>query len=200
MAKVFDEILLKGVRSGKIPAKTQEARDWYREQAKKTGKLNETKLIREDRDRLKNVPTIGSMFMYAYDPKWKDKLPYYDRFPLIFPFRKTKKGFYGINLHYLPLPLRAKLMDSLHDLANNTKYDESTKLKINYQILNGAARFKHFKPCVKQYLNAHVRTKPYYIFPSEWDICLFLPLERFAKAPKSKVWSDSRKIIRGVKP
>ena len=34
VAKVFDDILLKGLRSGQVPARTQDARNWYRDQAK----------------------------------------------------------------------------------------------------------------------------------------------------------------------
>jgi len=30
----------------------------------------------------------GGMYMFLYDPKTKAKLPYFDRFPLIFPFNK----------------------------------------------------------------------------------------------------------------
>ena len=34
MAAIFDDILLKGIRSGKAPARTDAARTWYRDQAK----------------------------------------------------------------------------------------------------------------------------------------------------------------------
>ena len=104
-------------------------------------------------------------------------------------------GFYGINLHYLPPQLRARLMDSLYDITNNTKYDESTKLKITYDVLNSASKFRFFKPTFKHYLNSQVRSKFIEINSTEWDSALFLPTERFMKAKKTKVWSDSRKMI-----
>ena len=86
-------------------------------------------------------------------------------------------------------------MDALYQTANNTRYDESTKLKISYDILNGAAKYKEFRPCVKRYLTSQLRSKFMYIYPSEWDIALFLPTERFQGASKTKVWSDSKKKI-----
>lgn len=199
MAKIFDEILLKGIRSGKVPAREEEARNWYRETAKKYTTINEKSLMTGDVDRLKTRPVIGSMYMLYYDAKHKGTLPYFDRFPLIFPFRKTEDGFIGINLHYLPHKYRAVLMDALYETANNKKFDETTKLKISYDILKNASQYSYFKPCVKRYLTAHVRSKLLYINPSEWDIALFLPTERFDGASKTKVWADSKKIIKGKK-
>jgi len=195
MAKVFDEILVKGVREGKIPAREQQARDWYRTTAKKFSGVTESSLMRSDRNRLKNRPAMGSMYFFMYDAKHKQTLPYWDRFPLIFPFEKAKGGFRGINLHYLPHPLRAQLMDALYDISNNDRYDESTKLKINYKILKNSSNLNYFKPCVKHYLRDHLKSRFLYVYPSEWDIALFLPLERFEKASKTKVWADSRKMV-----
>lgn len=199
-AAVFDELLLKGIRSGNVPARTQSARDWYRDQAKQVSKsqVKDTKLIREmGKERYENRFRIGHMYMFGYDPKHKATLPYYDRFPLIFPINKAKGGFLGINFHYLPLQLRAKLMDSLYDISTNNTYDENTKLKISYGVLNGATKYKEFKPTVKHYLSSHVRTRLVYVHPTEWDIALFLPTAQFQGATQTKVWADSRKIIRG---
>ena len=82
MATVFDTIITQGVRSGQIPARTQGARDWFRETAQKISRLNERELMRGDTSRLTNKTIIGSMYMYYYDPKYKEELEYYDRFPL----------------------------------------------------------------------------------------------------------------------
>lgn len=196
MAILFDEILTKGVRAGQIPARESKARDWYRDTAQTYRRVNENQLMRSDRDRLTARPLIGQMYLFNYDAKHKDTLPYFDRFPLVFPFKKVKGGFYGLNLHYLPLQFRAKLMDSLYDVANNNRYDESTRLRINYNILNSAARFRYFKPCVKHYLTPQLRSRFLYIYPSEWDIALFLPLERFQGATKATVFKDSRQALR----
>jgi len=199
-AKVFDDLLLKGVRAGQIPARTQEARNWYRDQAKGVARagVDENRLIRQmGSERYENRFRLGNMYMFVYDPKHKETLPYYDRFPLIFPINRAKGGILGINLHYLPPQLRAKLMDAIYDVANNERYDETTKVKLSYNILNGASRYKEFKPCVKHYLASQLRTRLVYVNPTEWDIALFLPTERFEKSSRSKVWQDSRKIIRG---
>lgn len=195
MAILFDELLTKGVRAGQIPARTQAARNWYRDAARDFGSVNEKSLMRSDRNRLTANPQVGSMYMFYYDAKHKDTLPYFDRFPLIFPFKKVDGGFMGINMHYLPLQYRAKLMDSLYDLTTNERYDERTKLELSYKLLNSAGKFRYFKPCVKHYLTGQLRSRFMYIYPSEWDMALFLPLERFQGASKTKVWSDTRRAL-----
>jgi hypothetical protein len=144
---------------------------------------------------LTNQLQVGRMYMFQYDPKLKKELPYYDRFPLIFPFQKTPDGFLGINLHYLPYVLRARLMDMLYNYVNDPKLDDNARLRISYNILNSASTNKYIKPCIKRYLTSHIRSQFLYIVPVEWDIALFLPVENFAKATKQQVWADSRKIV-----
>jgi len=194
-AHIFDDLLLKGIKSGQIPARTAEARKWYRQKAKSEGKgIKESSLMR-DADRLTTKPYVGSMYMFLYDPKHKATLPYYDSFPLIFPFEVSKKSFKGINMHYLPLPYRAKLMDALYSITTDKKYDDITSLKLSYQVLKSAAKFRYFKPTVKMYLTNHTRSRLLYVHPTEWDIALFLPTERFVKANKTQVWGDSREML-----
>lgn len=195
MANTFDTIITKGVRAGQIPARTDAAREWYRDAAKQIKRVNEKALINSEGERLTSVLQPGSMYLFRYDPKHKDTLPYYDTVPLIFPFRKVPGGFYGLNLHYLPLNLRAKLMDGLYSYINNNRFDESTKLAMNYKLLSSSAKLRYFAPCVKQYLYSHMDSRFMYIYPSEWDIALFLPLARFEKRTANYVHAQSRKMI-----
>ena len=196
--QIFDDIVTKGMRSGQVPARTKEAREWYRQTTKASVKrVNEKKLM-SDTKRAVMTPKVGSMYLFSYDAKFKDTLPYWDRLPLIFPFKVVKGGFYGINLHYLTPRLRARLMDGLYDLANNGRFDETTKLRMNYQLLNSISKLRYFKPCIKHYLNTQVRSNFMYIYPSERDIAIFLPLARFQKRGANRVYADSEKAIYNV--
>jgi len=145
----------------------------------------------------KNRTVLGKMYMFRYQAKHKDTLPYYDRFPLIFMVDPAPKGFYGINLHYLPPTIRAIFFDKLLDVANNDKFNSKTKLKISYDILNGVTKYKEFQPCFKRYLTAYMRSKPIFVPASEWEAVLFLPSDSFIGAKRDFVWRESRKIIRG---
>ena len=195
VSKVFDELLAQGVRSGQIPARTQQSRDWFRTAARKT-KVTPESVIRSERTRFKNRVTMGKMYLFNYDPKHKATLPYYDRYPLIFPVQPADGGFYGINMHYLPHVLRARLMDALYSLSSNKRYDEKTRLKLSYNILNSVTKYKAFKPTFKRYLTNHVRSRFIEISSAEWDIALMMPLQKFAKASASEVWRDSRKTAK----
>lgn len=194
-AKIFDDILLKGMRSGQIPARTSSAREWYRNKAKEVGKLKETVILRDSKERIRTRFGLGNMYFFMYDPKHKATLPYYDTFPLIFPIEVKPGKILGLNFHYLPLPLRAKLMDALYDNVTNEKYDETTKMKINYGILKSVSKYKEFKPTLKMYLTSHIRSKLIYVNPSEWDIALFLAVAQFEKKSQTQVWAESRKLI-----
>lgn len=167
---------------------------WYNKTATSLKRITPNKVL-ADKDNLMKKVRIGSLYMFIYDPKMKETLPYYDTFPVIFPIKMYKDGFLGINLHYLPPMMRAKLMDALYDLLNNEKMNDTTRLKISYEILNSAAQFNLFKPCVHRYLYTHVLSSFLYIDPENWDKAILLPLERFKKASAQVVWSDSKKKV-----
>lgn len=192
--QAFDQVLAQGLRAGQMPGRTQEARDWFRDTAKKIKDITEGKLLRS-RDALTSQIEIGKMYMFLYDPKMKKELPYYDRFPLVFPISRTPDGFIGINMHYLPYVLRAKLMDLLYNFVSDPKLDDRSRLKISYDILRGASTNKYIKPCIKRYLTSNIRSRFINIVPVEWDIALFLPVENFEKATNTRVWADTRKMI-----
>ena len=195
MATVLFESILK--RAGN---RENLSRDWFRNQAMKTS-MSPNRLMKSDQARLHRIPMIGSMYLFNYDPKLKDVLPYYDTFPLVIPIDSTRtsgfagrggEGFYGLNLHYIPPLLRAKLMDGLYQYVTDDRLSAEARLRITYPMLRRTAQLKYFRPCIKQYLFSHVRTRFFYIEPSEWELAMFLNLARFQKASLDKVYSDSR--------
>ena len=194
MDSIFGKSLQKAIDTATIDKDTDAARQWLRNKAKNLSR-DPSKVINDSNRRAVNNIQIGQMFLFAYEPKLKIELPYYDKYPLIFPIGPKPGGFLGINMHYLPLPLRAQLMDSLYDTVNNLKMDSTTRLQVSYQLLNNASKYKYFKPCVKHYLNSQVSSKLIYIEPKEWDVALFLPLQRFQKSATATVYKDSRRII-----
>tara|TARA_Y100000310_G_scaffold332047_1_gene406837 strand:+ start:10179 stop:10781 length:603 start_codon:yes stop_codon:yes gene_type:complete len=187
----FDKILLDGIRQGQVPARTRAAQTWYRNKAK-SQKTDPSALIREDKARLRSRAAVGNMYFFFYDAKHKKTLPYFDRFPVIFPIKRLSDGYLGMNFHYLPLKQRAVLMNALYSTTTNDKFDESTKLKVSYDILNGAAKYKWFKPTIHRYLSKQLKSRFLYVHPSEWDIALWLPVAQWSGASQSRVWKDSR--------
>lgn len=189
VAYVFDTVLTKGMQAGQVPARTRDAREWYRNTARDIN-VTPNRLMRGNQSKFTRNVEPGNMLLFNYDPKTKNTLPYYDTFPLIFVVGPAEGGFFGLNIHYLPLKQRAMLMDALYETASDSRYDAGTRLKINYSILSKASRFKLFKPCLKHYLSNQIRSRFMQIDSVEWDIALFLPLQRFVGSV-SKVYQDS---------
>ncbi len=190
---VFNNLLLRGIRTGEIPARTKAARDWYRNIAQ--GEVTSSKELLSEKTRLTSKVFPGKMYFFQYWPKHEKTLPYFDTFPLIFPIEMYEDGFLGINFHYLPINLRAKLMDALYTISNNKKFDDKTKLNISYKILASASKYKIFEPTLHRYLASNIKSKFVEVYSSEWDIGLFLPVASFKKANQTKVFRDTRKKL-----
>lgn len=196
MSNLFHSLEIEAFRKG-LTLRTQESRDWFRRRVANLRTINRAQLMKEEPVQLKNRTTVGSMYMFFYDPKHKKTLPYYDSFPLVIVIGPAEGGFLGLNLHYLPPVLRAKFLDSLLDITNNKLYDETTKFKISYEMLQRAAKMKYFKPCLKHYLSSHVSSRFAKVEAPEWEIATFLPTADFQKASKSEIYADSKRKING---
>ena len=191
MAGLFQKLEYEAFRKGITP-RSKESRAWFQKKASQLG-VSRSGIFKEDEILLRSRPAVGSMYMYFYDPKHKETLPYYDRFPLTILVGPAKGGFYGLNLHYLPLDIRAKFLDSLLDTINNQRYDESTRFRLSYSMLQRASKLRAFKPCFKHYLTKHVRSRFAMVQAPEWEIATFLPTADFEKSSSSSVYKDSRR-------
>ena len=197
MATVEESYLDKlknAIKTNSVTAKARAAGNWFRSIVNRTkGKFSDEtpKTILQRSESLVSKSVLGKMYFYSYDPKWKNDLPWYDTFPLVFPIEKYENGFLGLNFHYLAPKHRAILMDQLKMFANNKKYDETTKLKLTYDMLKGFTKIKRARPTVHRYLTSKVKSKFVLVNADEWEVALFLPVERFRKASKKKVWAHS---------
>ena len=190
MAYLIQRIKEQLGESGFSP-RTSEARDWLK--AKVASLAPNRTALMKDGDRLKDKSIIGRMYFYFYDPKTKDMLPYYDRFPLVIPIERYQDGFLGLNLHYISPKQRIILLDKLSHYLNNHSYDESTRINLSYEHLKNASTIYEGIPCVKKYLYKQVKSRFLEITADEWDIAALIPYEYFSGASKNKVWNDSRK-------
>ena len=164
--------------------------EWYRDKIKEFGTPKSLDLIRDGKQAAK--PFFGRLNMFFYDPKLKKTLPYYDRFPLVLPLENYPDGFLGINLHYLPIPLRIRLLDRLVDYSNNNKFDESTRLNVSY---DGLKKIALVRPTIHRYLAGNVMSHFRRIDADEFTVATLLPVQRFKKASAKEVWKESRAIM-----
>ena len=164
--------------------------EWYKDKIREFGKPGALDLIRDGKRASR--PFFGRLNMFFYDPKHKKKLPYYDTFPLVLPIERYPDGFLGINFHYLPIPLRVRLLDRLLDFSNNEEFDETTTIDAAY------ARLKNInliKPTIHRYLAGQTKSDFRRIDADEFTVAVLLPVQRFKKASVREVWKDSRGMI-----
>ena len=164
MAKtVFDKIL--------DTATGPKSFDWYRKQVNNMTTPGAKSLITRGKATLR--PKYGMMNLFGYDAKHKATLPYYDKFPLIFPIEPAKGGFIGINFHYLPFGARVAFLKQLSKYASDNNFDRKTRYMIDW------VNNPYFRKTTKRYLNSQVRTSFLNVPADEMAIAIFLPVARF---------------------
>ncbi len=130
---------------------------------------------------------IGGMFIYTYDPKHKDTLPWYDTLPVVIPIEMYDDGWLGLNLHYLPPMLRARLMDKLIEFRRRALSDRAY-MKLSYKLLTAVVKTDLFAPCIHRYLASHVTSRLIQVSDEYWEEVAMLPLQQFQKRTARTVW------------
>ena len=155
--------------------------NWYKKKvADLSNRISAARLMRDNK--LKKAPTFNKLHFFRYDPKLKATLPYYDIFPLVMPIQAAKGGFLGINFHYLPIPLRMRLLETLDKRGFRGNY---SKLK----------NIREVKPTIKHYLRQQFRSGFLELEEDDYAPSIFMPVAQFRKASASQVWRDSRRMI-----
>jgi hypothetical protein len=164
--------------------------NWYRDKIREFGKPGALDLIRDGRRTTR--PSAFNLNMFVYDPKYKKTLPYYDTFPLVLPLERYSDGFLGLNFHYLPIPLRVRLLDKINTIPEDNQYSERDQLRISYAR---ASTIPMAKAVIKRYLYSHLKSQIRVVSPDEWVIAVLLPVQRFKKASTSKVYNETKKLF-----
>lgn len=174
MADIFTDIR-------KLAGDKQKSTAWYQRKIRELGnRVSARRLINQGA--LRRQPSNGKLNMFFYDPKLKNILPYYDRFPLVLPIDSAKGGFLGLNFHYLPIPLRIKLLEVIDAKGVDSDYSALKKVRL-------------IKPTIKHYLTSHLRSGFLRISEEDFLVASLLPVQDFRKASSARVWRDSRGMV-----
>ena len=197
MAEVQEGLLDRvsdAVRTGKIGQEVRRSARWFHDKVRglkgelrnKFSSTNAAKFYRES-EKINSLVfrkrvSLGDLFCYYYNPKYRDVLPYYDMFPMIMLIGAEKDTFVGINFHYLAPKFRAILLDRV-------------TAKVGKGIINWKkiSKIREIAPTIKRYRFDHIMKKVVPIEENEQEVAIFLPTERFKKASRSQVWSDSKR-------
>ena len=111
-------------RQGRLKKRADSSLRWYLSKLRDAGGSHDERNVATAVSSRQKM-YIGGMYQYVYDAKTKEKLPYWDAFPLIVCINVYADGWLGLNLHYLPPILRAKLLDKLME------YSKSKIMRVN---------------------------------------------------------------------
>ena len=109
----------------------------------------------QDNNVLRTTVRQGHLYFFEYKAKTR-WLPYYDKFPLGYVFKRDADGFYAANFHYLGYKSRVKAMQKL----------ERGLIDIPRVI-------------VHKYLSDYVESLYLDLAPEEWETSVLLPVEDF---------------------
>ena len=189
LSKVSD-----AVRSGTVGKEVKRSAQWFQDKIKglkgevknRFSSTNAAKFYRESEKITDAVfqrrVSLGDLFCYYYNPKYRKTLPYYDMFPMIMLIAAEKETFLGINFHYLRPKWRAILLDRV-----------TAKIGGGLPKWSKLRNIKQIAPTIKRYRFDHIMRKVIPIEEDEHEIAIFLPTERFKKSGKAKVWSESER-------
>lgn len=170
--------LLKLARN-EILNRSKEALNWYKDSvlnAPNKKNINPTDLLKPV-----GSPQVGSLYFFKYDAKHKDKLPYWDMYPVIVCLGPAKGGFYGLNFHYLPPAQRAGMLNALSvasgKFGDGDNKGTDRKLNVSYQIIQNA-KISGYEQCIKHYLNGRYSNMRM-IAPDDWEKIVMLPLQKW---------------------
>jgi hypothetical protein len=161
------------------------------------GHISQIKMLSANQDQLTTQLLPGKMYAFLYDPKLKNELPYFDKFPLIIPWRKDARHFWGINFHYLPYQYRLTLLNKLMQFAQHNKKGEVAMLKFSWNLISSVSKFREAQPAIKCYLHGHVKTRFIQIPPEDWAIATMMPMANFAGDKETNVWKLSKQKMWG---
>ena len=149
---------------------------WYRKNvADISNRVTAAALMRSGK--LNGIPSKGRLNFFFYDPKYKQVLPLYDRFPLVLPLETIPGGFMGLNFHYIRPVQRVSLLNNLQRFATGGM-KASTRIDATY---DGIKNVRITKNMIKKYLYGHVRSSFLRVDFDEAALAVMLPVQQFRK-------------------
>ncbi|AJT61155.1 DNA end protector during packaging [Vibrio phage phi-ST2] len=128
------------------------------------------------RSRKVQRPHKGNMYVFAYDAKHKDKLPYWDKFPCIICLGVEKGYMLGLNLHYIPPKDREKFLTILLRYATTKTVSNTTRLSVDWGRVKNIKFSKHM---VKLYILKRIKGSLEEVKPHDWYNVIHMPLQQF---------------------
>ncbi len=186
--------------------KQERSSDWFKQKIKELSPIapiDRMSLMAQTKTTMQTNKLLpGVMSFFAYDPKHKDVLPYYDKFPLSFVMSIDRTGFTGLNFHYLTIPMRIRLYDAMYTIARQSVNKTTQQvLVLNWKLLSNFSKFPGAAPAVKKYLFSHVQSRFIKVPLEDWKTAILLENAEFKKMSAGNVRTISNQIaLKALKP
>ena len=187
MASEFDNIR---AQAGDV----ERSANWYMKTVRNvaSGMNTPSEVFGSDLGSYAQTLEIGQMYAFKYDPKHKETLPYYDTFPLVVISEPLPTGFSGINVHYIPPLVRARLLGKLME-ASDLDIDIKSKLRSQWGFIRNFSRFPEVRGSIKKYLTRQVQSRMYKVNPVHWKSAIFLDTQQFVGAQAADIYRINAK-------
>lgn len=128
----------------------------------------------------------GKIYTFAYDPKYKDKLSFYDNRPINFilghqePAEGKIPNAFGINLSFIPPKIRSAILDEIRrvfgtmiiqpneEAIRKGKISSIRKMPIDYDLVKMMLAKSGFEFALRSYIYDRMKTPPQIIDYHEW--------------------------------
>jgi len=194
---ILEKIMTAAEDSGHEKIYGKKTLKWYKKYiASKYKTINRSKIRQSSKTRNMINPMKGKMYAFLYTPKHKIKLPYYDRWPLIIPYRPSRMNYiYAYNLHYLHPKLRLKVLYKLSPKFKNMVDKDFVPFRDKIDMMSlGSKNLKNLKACARTYLKSNLVGQPMEFSAETWPAAMFLPVAQFMKVrDKQKIWADIKR-------
>ena len=159
----------------------KKSQSWFDEQAQQLQSLTSGyQAVTSGYFTIDSYAIPGTMILFKYLPKTRDKLPYWDVYPLVLPFGQIKGGFIGLNFHYLDYYSRVWLFQALSRFSSSSQLTKRTRLNLSWGAIEAVGK-QSARECVHNYLYSQIRSPIRNIHPRDWVTALTLPWESFEK-------------------
>ena len=168
----------------------RESLQWFRINIREIRRTPDS-IMKENQNFVKRIE-LGKFYMFYYDAQTKDKLPYYDNFPVVMCLKRYSTGFLGLNFHYISPKYRLFLMQALFGFINeNREKPEDTRIRVFYKFVKSISRLRWAKPCIKQYYYGNIDSMVCQIMPEHWSLVTMLPVQKFKGENANTVYKNS---------
>lgn len=168
---------------------------WFKDVLKKIAKADSVDSYTKGE---RKIIKPGSMISFKYpNPKTPlSSLKFFDASPLVVIFNIRGKYIHGINLHWVPRPMREIILKMIvklnkSNVDNNRSFDLSWQMIKEFLVRNGIESI-----VTKTYITSRIRGLQYIPY-SQWKYAASLPSEDFVFDGQYSE-DDIQKMIRGA--